>query len=315
MKFSTCTLALALVGVLTPGAGAQNLTAVSTERLDLTVDFEVASDCSYMLILTFKHDVALPVPTDGSVCNPAELLIADDGLPWLAFREHYHEFSDEIKDATPFDHVSIDYQACGHPPVDVFTKPHYDFHVYMTDVESRVARSCELVPMAPNCNFIDVQETSAGQAFFVADITGDAVGHTTEADAAIPFSGIHSWNKVAQPATTAAWTEPFFITGGYNGALVFWEPMIPLEMVTGSENLFYEETVAFTGTVDPSLPTYYSVAYNATTGYTVVTISEAKARGCEATTEAPASAPSSGSTVGTVTGLAAAAAVSFFLGY
>ena len=163
---------------------------------------------------------------DLAACNPADVQIADDGLPFLAERNSYMPLSEDIRAATPFDHVAFDYQSCGHPPFDVFTKPHYDLHIYHVPVEAREHMTCDLLPGAPVCAFpADAQTSDSGKAFY-DQIPTIAKTFAVGIDTAIPRSGIHYWNQDSQPASAAEWTEPVFIMGGvsfHSNVVLSWD--------------------------------------------------------------------------------------------
>jgi len=222
-----------------------------------------------------------------AACNPAEPAIADDGLPFLAERSAFLPFSDEIRDATPFNHVSMDYQSCGHPPFDVFTKPHYDFHIYHVSTEDRSHMTCDMLPGAPICAFgADAQTSDAGKAFY-DPVSTTVSGFQVGIDTALPFSGIHYWNQEGQPSSAAEWTEPFFITGSYGGAMIFSEPMLPIETYTGPEDKTYSETLTYEGEDIPGLPKQYDYSYDAASGFLTITISDGIAKNCAVVPEVP----------------------------
>ena len=160
-----------------------------------------------------------------AACNPADVQIADDGMPFLAERNSYMPLSDDIRAATPFDHIAFDYQPCGHPPLGIFTKPHYDLHIYHVPVKAREHMTCDLLPGAPVCAFpADAQTSDSGKAFY-DQIPTIAKNFAVGIDTAIPLSGIHYWNQDTQPASAAEWTEPFFIMGGvsfHSNAVLSW---------------------------------------------------------------------------------------------
>lgn len=111
--------------------------------------------CTYSLDIKFKHDGDLPLPNNPPVqCDPSLIPpdIASDGLPFFVFRWAYESVSKDIKEATGIDHISIDFNPCGHPPLNVFTIPHYDLHIYLVDPEYRVCMTCDKVPNAPICD-------------------------------------------------------------------------------------------------------------------------------------------------------------------
>ena len=146
----------------------ENVGLNSLERFNYSVSMDITDDCMYSLVMKFKHDDALPVPNDPSAqCDPSIVppIIASDGLPYFAFRWAYESLPDYIKQATGVDHITIDFNPCGHPPVDIFTIPHFDIHVYLVDPEYRSCLTCEKIPGAPICDPFG-QTTTNGKGKF-----------------------------------------------------------------------------------------------------------------------------------------------------
>jgi hypothetical protein len=57
---------------------------------------------------------------------------------------HSHDNAVSLKlppqaNSTPFDHVLLEWNPTGHPPLGVYTKAHFDFHFYMTSEAERMA--------------------------------------------------------------------------------------------------------------------------------------------------------------------------------
>ncbi|MCE7072574.1 DUF5602 domain-containing protein [Dyadobacter sp. CY327] len=146
----------------------------------------------------------------------------------------------ENKSATVFDHVTMDWNPHGHPPENVYTKAHFDFHFYMES-------EAELNKIPP---------------FEV-----DSIGHKTypapdylpknyiPIPGGVPKMGVH-WADITSPELNPQNPAPFtqtFIYGTYNGKVNFYEPM-----VTG------EYLKALTGKFERSIP---QPAKYARTGY------------------------------------------------
>ena len=86
----------------------------------------------------------------------------------------------------------------------------------------------------------ELQTTEAGKKFFEElpktkkkQIKNMPRNFAVEIDSGIPTSGLHYYDKKAAPSVQN-WVEPVLIMGAYGGALSFWEPMVPIEFVTGS---------------------------------------------------------------------------------
>ena len=135
------------------------------DPLDVEIDIKYTGNdkCHYELTVSFHHDEDLPIG-DLTTCNPGDIQIAPDGIPYLRFREFDYAFSDNIYRETGFASISLDYQACGHPPVGVFTIPHYDMHFYTDPTEVREKRTCAQPPDAPICfPSSSLQNTNSGR--------------------------------------------------------------------------------------------------------------------------------------------------------
>jgi hypothetical protein len=88
---------------------------------------------------------------------------APDGLPYFAFRWSYAKVSKQIKKVTGIDHISIDFNSCGHPPLEIFGVPHYDLHIYLEKPKFRTCMTCDKIPDTPICDFRpDMQTTASG---------------------------------------------------------------------------------------------------------------------------------------------------------
>jgi len=250
------------------------------DRYNYSLDMDIDSGCSYELKIKFKHDESLPVPpTNGSQCNPAIGAIASDGLPYLKGRWAYESIPRKMKKATGIDHISIDFNPCGHPPADVFTIPHYDLHIYLESPEYRRCMTCTSVDFGPVCD-PDNQSTPSSHGFFnVATVAagpnaGKLANMPDGFDYAVydnvPLMGGHSWDTSTQPKSAAEWVKPIWIMGSYDGEIIDYEPMVPLSFVSGSEDKTYEESLTYVGQTITELPSKYTVDYNADSGVTTM---------------------------------------------
>ena len=147
---------LSLVGAIDENncESKENLGENNLDRYNYSLSIDIDNECSYSLSFKLKHDPTLPIPSEPSQCDPSNTppVIAPDGLPYFAFRWAYKSVPKYIKEATGIDHISIDWNPCGHPPMDVFTTPHYDFHIFLVDPQYRTCMTCDKIPGAPVCN-------------------------------------------------------------------------------------------------------------------------------------------------------------------
>ena len=178
----------------------------------------------------------------------------------------------------------MDYNACGHPPVGVFTIPHYDFHSYIIDEDFRSAMTCDMDPSgAPVCDYPDnpvgntpYQTTASGRGMFVVsqylgeDVANMPANFTCSWPDALPNMGLHCFDFDAV-TNQDDWTEPTLIMGSYDGDIAFYEPMVPLSFMTGDVDKEYSQTgIEYMGHTKYSLPRDYSVSYSAETFRTTI---------------------------------------------
>jgi hypothetical protein len=109
--------------------------------------------------------------------------------------------------ATPFDHIVINWNEHGHPPFEVFGAQHFDFHFYTISVAQQMAIPA-FTPMADDI----VPAQQYWPAGFIPLPGGE------------PQMGKH-WLDVLHPVAPGTFTHTM-IYGSYNGSFIFVEPMI-----------------------------------------------------------------------------------------
>lgn len=118
------------------------------------------------------------------------------------------QLDQKAKDLTPFEHLVINWQVHGHPPTNVYTVPHFDFHIYTITSAERLAIPPYTPASAPQFDLLP----PAGfmPASYIPDMGG------------IPAMGKH-WSQ-GPPANFSH----VLIYGSYNGQVTFVEPMLTL---------------------------------------------------------------------------------------
>jgi len=120
--------------------------------------------------------------------------------------------------ATPFKHLWLNWNPAGHPPVNIYTKPHFDLHFYL--VES------------------DVRETYLDAAKLDASPAAEYIPANHLGADPIPTMGKH-YVDLTSPELNPTNPQPFtqtFIYGSYDSKVVFYEPMITLEFLKNTAN-------------------------------------------------------------------------------
>jgi hypothetical protein len=149
----------------------------------------------------------------------------------------------KAQDATPFEHVYMNWNANGHPPFAIFGVPHFDFHFYTTSSASRMAIP-EYTPTPGNL-FDILPPVPYRPAGFVPTPGGE------------PQMGKH-WVDVVHPVAPGTFTHTM-IYGSYNGQLTFVEPMITRAFLQSGATVSvpYGQPAQFQET-----GTYYPTVYN-----------------------------------------------------
>lgn len=288
-NFSTPSLFLLLLLQLVSGERGENCVAIeelgtpSLENFDYSISIAVDDGDEYTLTIDFKHDEDLPIPSDPQLqCDPSinPPAIADDGLPYFAFRWYYQAVPENVKMITGIDHVSIDWNACGHPPKDIFTSMNYGVRIYRKTPEYRTCMTCQKIPGAAVCDPTPgAQTTDNGKAFFnVARASGSEKpnnmpqGFDVPLSDMVPLMGARSWDSNQEPVSSLDWNYPIWIMGSYNGTVSNFEPTIPFTFMSGTEDRLFEEQLDYEGQTLEDLPSRYRVEWSGETSVVTITL-------------------------------------------
>lgn len=121
-------------------------------------------------------------------------------------------------ETTLFKTIGLDWNPAGHPPANVYTKPHFDFHFYtMTEAERLAAVDPTKLNADPALDYLPVNHIGVDP---------------------IPQMGKH-WVDITSPelhpTNPAAFTQTF-IYGSYDSKVTFYEPMITLDFLKTTRN-------------------------------------------------------------------------------
>jgi hypothetical protein len=117
-----------------------------------------------------------------------------------------------------FNHVWLNWNPAGHPPANIYTKPHFDIHYYMSSVSEREG-------------YVDPAKLNA-------DPVQDYLPALHVGADPVPTMGKH-WVDITSPELNPNNPQPFtqtFIYGSYDSKVVFYEPMITLEFLKATGN-------------------------------------------------------------------------------
>ncbi len=136
--------------------------------------------------------------------------------------DHGHDMSNSINLAfhpkistTLFKHVGLDWNPGGHPPMNIYTKPHFDFHFYEVSLEERM--------------------TQVDAAKLAADVPAEYLPANYMGGDPVPTMGKH-YVDITSPELNGQPFTQTFIYGSYDAKVTFYEPMITLEFLKATTN-------------------------------------------------------------------------------
>jgi len=253
---------------------------MTVDRYDPSTTMVLHQDCTYTFKLRFKHDPSLTSTNDQCVNDE----LAPDGVPFSEGRPRwtFRRLPSYIKSATGIDHISIDFGGCnGHggdlvkPDDDAslpWRRPHYDIHMYYVTPEYRTCMSLD-----DPVNDVNAQTTPNGLAFFNPPTMPDGsiinMPENYKLTLNSQFSGGHAWDPADELKVDAqGWDFPAILMSPYDGKIVTFEPMIPLENLTGNTDQIFEVPLTYVGQTMKELPNKFVLEYSAADGYATITL-------------------------------------------
>ena len=144
---------------------------------------------------------------------------------------------------TPFDHVVIDWNVNGHPPVGIYNLPHFDFHFYKISL----ATQNTIPPYEVDPSGFDLPIPSGYLPPMYVRIPGG-----------VPQMGAH-WFDPTSPEWNGQVFTSTFIYGTYNSDVTFMEPMVTLATLKSGNTI--QNPIPQPMYFDPS-HTYYPTQYS-----------------------------------------------------
>ena len=160
------------------------------------------------------------------------------------------------KSPAPYQVVELDWNPEGHPPIGVYSLPHFDFHFYTISLAERNA----IVPSDPQfaAKANDLPTGGYVPPFYVPL----APPGGQPADAAVPEMGVH-WFDVRSPEFHGATFTKTFIYGSWDGRFTFYEPMVTRAYLQTHPDVTTSISVPQLYPVPGWYPTSYRVTYDA----------------------------------------------------
>ena len=206
---------------------------------------KVDDNCDYTFTIEFIHPPSFFLGDQNTTCKPG--VIAPDGLPYNAGRWYWDELPAYIQNATGFNHISLDWNPCGHPG-NGFLTPHTDVHMYTVSPQYRVQQMiCNLLQQTIVCDPNGQAGNKNGESFFVGARTSNGTlinmppGFQIYPTDAVQYMGTHAYNT--PPAKPSDWIDPILILVTYGERIDAVEPMLPFDWTNGTVDRFFEEKI------------------------------------------------------------------------
>ena len=180
---------------------------------------------------------------------------AMQGLP-MDEAMHMYDLRLPAQSPAPYQFVQLDWNAHGHPPMGVYTAPHFDFHFYVISKAERDAIMPTDPAFAAKANHLPSQEY---RPQFYAPLVPPG-GMPVEA--AVPMMGVH-WFDVRSPEFNGGSFTRTFIYGSWDGQVTFYEPMVTRAYLLSQPDAVTPIGVAPQVRQPGSYPTAYRVSYDA----------------------------------------------------
>lgn len=115
--------------------------------------------------------------------------------------------------------VHLGWNPHGHPPMDIYTLPHFDVHFYTIDEATR-----ESIPGGPD----PTATKTPAAGFLAADYSIDSVS--------VPAMGTHATDQLSGEFNGGTFDKTY-IYGYYDGKIAFLEPMITRDYLLSNPNV------------------------------------------------------------------------------
>lgn len=163
--------------------------------------------------------------------------------------------------AAGYDHVSLDWMPHGHPPGDLFGVPHFDVHFYMvTEAEQQAIQ-----PSDPH--FMDKAANRPAVELMPANFV------PPPALEPVPAMGEH-WVDSTDPVFAGQAFQAVMIYGAWDGEVIFVEPMVTRDLLTEKRGFGGKVSQPERVAEAVSLPSSWSVSFDAAAGVHRVSIDE-----------------------------------------
>jgi hypothetical protein len=150
--------------------------------------------------------------------------------------------------ATVFDHVGVNWQPTGHPPMPTYVTPHFDVHFYTITSQQRDA----IGPGDPQFAAKTARQPAPEER---------PAGYTLDV-AAIPRMGVHA-GAADTPESRGLPFTTTFVYGFWDGGMIFLEPMLTRAFLLTRPDTVMKIATPARYARSGAYPTAYAVRYDA----------------------------------------------------
>ena len=239
--------ALALVGALAIACGSDSTTApaAATEIDGPSVTVAGGSAHTYVM----KSDTGV---------TSVGIALDDAALAALPDTDAMWELPLPSSAAVaPWDHAELNWNAHGHPPLDIYGLPHFDFHFYTITPSAQMA-----IAGGPDMTPVSAQ-------YIPTDYQSQVM--------AVPMMGVH-WADTLAAEYHGHTFDRTLIYGFYNGNMVFIEPMVTLDYLKSHPNASAPVKQSAAVQAPGRYPASYSVRYDAASKTTRIALDSLRTR-------------------------------------
>lgn len=215
------------------------------------------------------YPVSVGVVFDGGVFNNAptaesdgkwNILDSDGNIVWYCCgHELDFDVTDNIRRATAFEHIVVNWNPQGHPPpTGIYRPPHFDFHFYTISREERYSIAA---PSAADMCAVDIPLSCENFDLAMMSLPADMTPpQHTSVGAVEPAMGNH-WLDLSSPEFNGELFTHTWIFGAWKGELSFWEPMITKDFLMSAPNTLYDIAIPAAAPEAGYYPTKYGIFY------------------------------------------------------
>ena len=238
--------ALALVSLLSAGCSSKAPEAAEQSQ-------EVAGPCQPAFgspVCTWARMEGAELEALGATVPMAsiEQTPTDPPMAWPPVAEAVIQIPAEARAATGVDHLTVYWEAHGHPPGPYLT-PHFDFHFYVISDSARRAIDCA----------DSAKPTELPSGYALPDVEIPGIGMLK--GLCVPQMGMHALEAAALKDTTLF--SGAMVVGYYAGKPIFFEPMISKAMLLEKKSFSLPLSVPTGLPAGIHFPTRFQADYDA----------------------------------------------------